>query len=175
MGSSIDKHISLTGSRCRCGVNDKKSMNRCCPTEQYDSRCPCLKQSKKCTMHCLCKQCGNPYGHKPIISLKKRRRQTSLLQISHFKNTEFLKDRNEDVTKGNWSILECVLLRRVVNYVGKNKASIDDIKKVFDEVVQVINDNGVALPVGKKSITAIMYKVQEQSKLLSSFETTSTM
>ena len=107
---------------CKCGVNDKSRIDRCCPNAQYGNRCPCLKQSVACSLKCLCKQCRNPGGKKPTMLSRKmiRKRQQNKLHLTHFNNTEFLKTKSEKFSKGEWSLdslLESVLLRKTVNFV----------------------------------------------------------
>ena len=159
-------------SQCKCGINDKeKDKNRCCPNEQYETRCPCFKKNTKCSTDCLCKNCNNPYGKKSYISLKKRRRQAHQLQVVNLRNREFLSKRNESISKGAWSVMESVVLRKVTDFVKTKKSSIDvkDIHQAYSEIVEVIESNNLALPIGHKSITSILYKTREQKKTFETF------
>ncbi len=85
----IHKNVRSQKMMCKCGVNDKEKIDRCCPSTQYGNRCPCFKKSMGCSKDCLCKHCGNPCGKKPTMSVKgTRTRHQSKLRLTHLNNTE---------------------------------------------------------------------------------------
>ncbi len=163
-------NIAKRNLSCKCGVNDKgPSVSRCCPDNPlYVSRCPCLKEHRKCSFNCLCKGCDNPYGKKPTINKHKltRKRNAHQMQIIHLNNTEFLKKKNERVTKGEWSLFESVLLRRARLCAKQIKGtdSTEDVHQVYHEVVEFIKERDMNICIGEKSLAAIMYKVNQQKR-----------
>ena len=65
----------VSPTSCSCGVNKKKSTSSCAPNPAYASRCKCYKSSKPCNNFCHCKNCFNPYGIKPCIEEKSKRKR----------------------------------------------------------------------------------------------------
>ena len=95
--SSIATETTATKKlKCKCGMNgavagQAQQLERCCPSNLYNSRCPCLKSSTACSDLCKCKNCHNPIGKKPtkVASGSRQRQIKHALKTLHVTQSEF--------------------------------------------------------------------------------------
>ena len=102
---TIDKTIPVELGGCSCGVNRKNSMKSCASNAFYSTRCKCYRKSKSCSMLCRCKECGNPFGARPIKHGVKRKRRPHSLQLVLPSSKKFALDRGEFLSTSLWSDL----------------------------------------------------------------------
>ncbi len=78
--------------------------------------------------------------------------------------------RKESFSKGKWSLLECVILRKVVQHVhgrgGGADGFVEEVHKVYHDIVEFAKTHEIEIALGKKSVASVLQKVQEQKKTL---------
>lgn len=120
IGYTTTTHVAKRIDGCRCGGCDKHQISRCCLSQVYHCRCPCLKVNKACTGHCRCRNCENPRGKNiRVVSSASpaRKRQRHELQSVPSTSASFMQQRGEQVAHGKWSLIENLLHIEVVSFV----------------------------------------------------------
>ena len=158
--------------KCKCGVNDKGRLARCCPNQTYQSRCPCLNAGKNCTAKCSCSNCNNPNGKQKTLSpIARRKRQKHFLQSKDTTSVNFMQKKGECITQGKWSHFENLLLVELISFMKKSQEpTAEIIHGVYNHCIDAIVSFKMNLPAGRKSLMAISTKLNQYSSLQTTFQ-----
>ena len=168
--SGSSDRVSILPSNCRCGVNIKGgSTRKCVNSTNYRSRCPCLNNSTHCSSLCKCKNCDNPHGKKsttishPIVSRKRQRHQLNSYKL---KSSTFMIERDEVISKGEWSLFENILVSVIVNRLQsiKGSARFEDVHAIYHKIVKLATYYKLGIPISFRSMSGIIQKIQQQKK-----------
>ena len=110
--------------KCSCGRKGKHYANeeRCIPIKKkYTSvtKCPCLANDRACQEYCICNNCSNPKGSRPIpvqLPMKRKRQRHARQKEKLLKSSLFAYHQKEDISPGYRTQFEYLLVAEIVKY-----------------------------------------------------------
>lgn len=101
--------------RCTCGRKQKlqnSGTTAACST----MRCPCIRGKSECTNACICKQCTNQFGVRPLPSTTRRRQmyENQRYPLRGKSTTDFMQEKSEKLCVGSLTDFESLLLKEII-------------------------------------------------------------
>lgn len=153
-------------SVCSCGRSGKiENRSACTDGFNYKSRCPCLKEKRKCNDECSCNGCENPFGRKEKANGQdlQRKRQKSKITSSRKSGKHFLAEKGEGTSNGHWSDMETILLYSIRDD-DVDESGPDRLSELYNENCQLLNTDQML--VRKKSRIEIQAKLESASSAM---------
>ena len=113
---------------------------------------------------CQCKECGNPFGVRPIKQGFKRKRRPHSLQLVLPSSKKFALDRGESLSTSLWSDFESIVLNEILNVVEEGNAQ-SDVTKLYNDTVYYSKSSFCAFPVMQNIVFREKTKQQINSKI----------
>ncbi len=161
---------------CRCGSGGHAKKTPSCKTltGKYQSRCPCLKAGKRCSSHCRCHQCENPYGvvvrHNGTMARRRPRQQSQRPSTLRERSLDYLKDREpgEQLPLAPWSETDTTALQLCMSH-KESSATLHDIYSNLRDIC--IHHQCDTLP-SSKTLHHVQCKLQHIQKCICGYQGT---